>query len=392
MKSHLKNVGEDVRNFSQGRGRQVGSDIERFFRSLTGGLVKAIVFLTKGFFYFFAAIILLVLLVTGVMIAVASPVLFPLKDLLLSGSLQNLIFWPILFLVIGIPIVGLIIFFIRKMTGIKETNRYVGYTLSFLWLVGVFSTILLVVSVGKDFRAGYGYPVKEKIAIMQPSNGKLVFKRGEDFVDVDDMGFFDGNLRITEDTVIIGDVRIKMEKSPNDSFQVEVQRTSRGRNITQARMLAQQISFQITQQDSILYLPSGFSIPRNSKYRGQRLVVIIKVPVGKKVDIDNDIYDHYHFIRDRNGNSLDDDYDDENTGQVEWKMTTDGMNSIHIEKNVNKEGLKESKDSLDKSYHYKSHEQQNTTPTEDSGDHAKPAKDAEMDIDVVFNSLYHLIK
>ncbi|GAA3946851.1 PspC domain-containing protein [Chitinophaga oryziterrae] len=393
MKSHLKNVGEDVRNFSQGRGRQVGNDIERFFRNLVGGLAKAIVFLTKGFFYFFAAIILLVLFVTGIMIAVASPVLFPLKDLLLSGTLQNLIFWPTLFLVIGVPIVGLIVFFIRKLTGIRETNRYVGYTLSFLWLIGVFGTILLVVSVGKDFRAGYGYPVKEKISIMQPSNGKLVLKRGEDIVDVDDMGFFDGNLRMTEDTVIIGDVRIKMEKSPNDSFQVEVQRTSRGRNISQARMLAQQISFQITQQDSILYMPSGFSIPRNSKYRGQRLVVIIRVPVGKKIDVDNDVYDHYHFIRDRNGNSMDDEYDDDNHGHIEWTMTTDGVNSIHIEKNVNKEGLKESKDSLDNnSYHYKSHEQQNTTPIEDSKDHPKPAKDTEMDIDVVFNSLYDLIK
>jgi phage shock protein C len=295
--------------------------------------------------------------------------------------------------VIGVPIVGLIVFFIRKMTGIKETNRYVGYTLSFLWLIGVFGTILLVVSVGKDFRAGYNYPLKEKIAIMQPSNGKLVIKRGEDIVDVnDDMDFFDGNLRMTEDTVIIGDVRIKVEKSLNDSFQVEVQRTSRGRNITQARMLAQQISFQITQQDSILYLPSGFSIPRDSKYRGQRLVVIIRVPVGKKVDVDNDVYDHYHFIRDRNGMSMDDDYDDENHGHVEWKMTSDGINSIHIEKNADKQGLKESKDSLDNSYHYKSHEQQNTTPIEDSGDHSKPAKGTEMDIDIVFNSLYNLIK
>jgi phage shock protein C len=326
------------------------------------------------------------------MIAVASPVLFPLKDLLLSGSLQNLIFWPTLILVIGIPIVGLVVFFIRKMTGIKETNRYVGYTLSFLWLVGVFGTILLVVSVGKDFRAGYGYPVKEKIAVMQPSNGKLVIKRAEDIVDVDDMGFFDGELRLTEDTVIIGDVRIKMEKSPNDSFQVEIQRTSRGRNISQARMLAQQISFQITQQDSILYLPSGFSIPRDSKYRGQRIVVIIRVPEGKNVDIDNEVHNHYHFIRDWHGNSLNDDYDygdDDDNAHIEWKRTKDGETSIRIEKNS---GKHVEKDSLDNSYHYKSHEEQNTTPIEDSGDHAKPAKDAQMDIDAAFYSLYNLIK
>jgi phage shock protein C len=382
MKSHLKNVGEDVRNFSQGRGRQVGNDIERFFRSLTGGLVKAIVLLTKGFFYFFAAIILLVLFSMGIMIAVASPVLFPMKSILLSGSLQNLIFWPALFLVIGVPIVGLIVFFIRKMTGIKESSRYVGYTLSFLWLVGVFSTILLVVSVGKDFQAGYGTPVKEKISVMQPSKGRLVIKRAEDVVDVDDMGFFDGELRMTEDTVIIGDVRVKIEKSTNDSFQVEVQRSSRGRNVRQARMLAEQISFQITQQDSILYLPSGFSIPRDSKYRVQRIAVIIRVPEGKKVDVDEDVRNHYHF----NWNG----YDGDEDVYIPNKITRKEIEKL-IKKGSDK---KESQDSVpaDNKYHYKSHDQENTTPIDDSGDHSTPKKDGEMDIDAAFYSLYNLIK
>lgn len=378
MKSHLKNVGEDMRNFSQGRGRQVGNDIERFFRNLTGGLVKAIVLLTKGFFYFFAAIILLVLFITGIMIAVASPVLFPLKDLLLVGPLQSALFWPALFLLIGIPIVGLMIFLIRKLTGIKETNRYVGYTLSFLWFVGVICALLMVVSVGKDFQAP-GIPIKEKVAVMQPSGKTLVLKLGENVIYDDDIDFFEGGLRLTEDTVVIGDIHLVREVSPNDSFQVVVKRSSRGRRMSESRRLAQEISFQITQQDSILYLPAGFSIPRDSKYRGQRVTVIISVPANKNLEIDNEVFNRYHSygVREYGHGRYyqdNDDNDDDVTAPV-----------IQKEKKIDR-------DSLKNNYRYEERKQKNTTPVEDSGNHAQPATKAEIGIDALLYGAYNLIR
>jgi len=378
MKSHLKNVGEDMRNFSQGRGRQVGSDIERFVRNLTGGLVKAIVLLTKGFFYFFAAIILLVLFITGIMIAVASPVLFPLKDLILVGPLQSALFWPALILLIGIPIIGLMIFLIRKLTGIKETNRFVGYSLSFFWFVGVICAILLVVSIGKDFQAP-GIPVTEKIAVMQPSGNSLVLKLGEDVIaEDDDLNFFEGGLRLTEDTVVIGDIRLVREVSPNDSFQVFVKRSSRGRRMSESRRLAQEINFQITQQDSVLYLPAGFSIPRDSKYRGQQVTVIVKVPANKNLQIENEVFNRYHSygVRDYGHRHYDnDDIDDEN----------DEVVPVH-------EDNKHDKDSLENNYRYQDNRKKNTTPAEDSGNHAQPAAKAQIGIDAILYSVYNLIK
>lgn len=381
MKGHLKSVGDDVRNFSQGRGRQVGSDIERFVRSLTEVFVKVVVVLSKGFFYFITAIILLSLFGAGVSIAVASPVLFPLKDLLLAGSLQNMLFWPALILIIGIPIVGITIFLIRKLAGVKETNRYVGYTLSFLFFTGVVLSLLVIASVAKDFKTRY--PVKEKIALMQPSNGKLVIKQSENLIEMDDVGFFDGGLRMTEDTVIIEDVQVKMEKSPNDSFQVEIQRSSRGRTVAQARTLAHEISYQISQQDSILYLPAGFSIPRDSKYRNQRLIVVIRVPVGKKVDIDPQVRHHYHF-RDWDSDSWDYDNEDDVT---ELKMTTDGLDNIKIEKRSRNT---ENTDSLRDNYRYEDRKKKSTTPVNESSSSTDSSKKVELGISGVLYGLYHL--
>jgi len=383
MKSHLKNVGEDVRNFSQGRGRQVGNDIERFVRNVTDVLVKVLVLLSKGFFYFLAAITLIALFFAGVGIAVASPVLFPLKGLMLSGSLQNLFFWPSLILLIGIPIVALVTLLIRKLSGTRETNRYVGYTLSFLFCVGIIMTILLVASVSKDFRTRI--PVKEKFALMQPSGGKLVIKQAEDLVEIDDMSFFEGNLRMTEDTIIIGDVQIKMEKSSSQDFEVEVLRSSRGRNIAQARKLANEISYQIKQQDSILYLPSGFSIPKDSKYRNQRIVVVIKVPVNKKVDVDPQVRHHYEF-RDW---EVDGWYDRDNDDAVELQMTTDGLDETDRSKRLNNHG--NNPDSARDHYRYHDSEE---TPVKKDTTTTKPQQAAKVAIGIngMLYSLYHMAK
>jgi phage shock protein C len=383
MKSHLKNVGEDMRNFSQGRGRQVGNDIERFVRNLTGGMVNVTVSLTKGLFYFFVAITLLVLFAIGIVIAVASPVLLPLKDLLLVGPLQSVLFWPAIFLLIGIPIVGMMIFLIRKLTGVKETNRFVGYSLSFLWFVGVICAFLLVVSIGRDFQSP-GLPVKEKVDIMQPSGNSLVLKLGEDMIGEDDLNFFEGGLRITEDTVVIGDVRLERESSPNNNFEVVVKRTSHGRSMSESRRLAQEIKFPITQQDSVLFLPAGFSIPRDSKYRGQDVRVIIRIPANKKLDVDYDVRRRYHTYSDYdNRDQQDDDNDNDDVTVPE--------NSIEHHENI-KKAKENNKDSLQNNYRYEDSKKSNTTPVEDSGKHAQPLTQTQVGINAVIYSVYNLIR
>ena len=358
MKGQFKNVGNDIKNFSQGRGRQVGNDIERIFRSFFTGLGKVLLFVTKGFFYFLAVVILFSLIIAGIAIAASSAALFPLKSLLLSSGLQNMLFWPAVILLIGIPVVGLIIFLTRKLTGVKQTNRYVGYTLSFLWVVGLLCGTWLIVSIVKDFRTSFRE--KETYPLVQPSKGKLIIKKTDDLVEMDDVDFFEGGLRVTDDTAIIDNIRVKIEKSITDSFQVEVLRSSRGRTVSQAKALAREIQFQMNQQDSILYLPAGISIPRNSHFREQRITVVVKVPVGKDIEVEKDAYHHYHFIHGWNDNDWWDDWDDwdrDHDGPVELKMTIDGLDNIHIEKKPRRHEERRGEDSLQDNYRYHSPEE-----------------------------------
>ncbi|MCF6401919.1 PspC domain-containing protein [Chitinophaga filiformis] len=398
-KGHLKNFGNDMRNFSQGRGRQFGSDIERIFRNLFEGLGRVLLLLTKGFFYFLAVVILFALIAAGVAIAISSAALFPLKNLVLAGPLQNLLLWLSILFLIGIPIVALIIFFVRKATGIKEANRYVGYTLSLLWFAGLISAIVLIVSVIKDFRTGNA-PLKEKFALVQPSGGKLVIKQADDYTGIDEIEFFDDILRVAEDTVIINTARIKLEKSDTDSFEVYVERYSRGRRVSQARELAREIQYQLVQKDSILYVPSGISIPTDSKFRGQHVRVIVKVPANKHVVMDKSLNFH------NNHWNYDDDYEwDEwghyrERGQVEIKMNDNGfpedLNQERPSTPDSNSTPENRADSLERNYRYKGGKQENKTPVDNSGSDKTPAAEhSQIALDgmsVIAYSFYKLIK
>lgn len=331
MKGQVKNVGDDIRNFSQGRGKQVGNDLERFFVNLAGGLGKVLVFVTKGFFYFFAVVMLICLIVVGIAMAIASAALFPIKDLLLGSTTQNMFIWPAIGLLIGIPIVALIIFIIRKLTGVKETNRYAGYTLTFLWILGLVFAGIVATSFVKDFRRPASET--ETIILQQPSKGKLILKRAPGIlsdINGDDISFFDDHLLIADDTVLINYIRVRVEKSTNDSFSVDVTRFSRGRTVQQAKKLAHDIEFSLNQKDSVLYLPEGFSLPPHSKYRGQRITVTIKVPVGKNIDIDREVYRNYNFNRySHDDDNWDNDYDNDEPGPLNLKMTPEGTNDVN---------------------------------------------------------------
>ncbi|NML36150.1 PspC domain-containing protein [Chitinophaga sp. G-6-1-13] len=354
MKDQMKNVGKDFQNFSQGRGKQVGNDLERFFVNLAQGLGKVLVFVTKGFFYFLAVVILICLIVTGIAIAISSAALFPLKNLLLTAhSVQSYLFWPAVVLLLGIPVVALLTFIIRKLTGIKQGNRYAGYTLVFLWLLGLVFAGIVGSSLAKDFRRRSNLPA-EVVAVQQPTHNKLILRVAPGIFNGDDFSWFDDNLIVADDTTMINLVKLRVEKSATDSFGVEVYRYSQGRTLAQANTLAGDIHFNVTQKDSVLYIPQGFSLPPHSTFRGQRLVMVLKVPVGKNLEINDDIYRHFSFDKyGRRHNDEDDWYigihsddDEDNGNHTRLKMTPDGVteenNSAKIER-----------DSVENTYHYK---------------------------------------
>ena len=85
-----------------------------------------------------------------------------------------------------------------------------------------------------------------------------------------------------------------MGKSEDSSYHVRVYKYSTGSTLQDAQNRATRTMFHVTSQDSILNLGSGLTIDKNSKFRGQGVIVEIEMPVGKRINFDESVLDSYN--------------------------------------------------------------------------------------------------
>ncbi|NIG52386.1 PspC domain-containing protein [Chitinophaga sp. Cy-1792] len=303
LKGQFKNAGNDIRNFSQGRGKQIGSDFERFFLGLARGLGKVITAISKSFFIFFAIVLLFVLVVLGIVLTMYSAAIIPFQSLAFSSGSQTVMFWAATGLLIGIPVLALVIFLIRVATGSRLSVRYVTPTLTFLWILGLVFAIIVAGQLGRETRRSS--TTVENVAITQPKAGKLYLKAGPRLSILDnnddiDFGDWMEDFNAT-DTMLIPDVRLRISQSPDNDFHLKLVRFAKGRNPGDAQNNASAIIYSIAQKDSVIVLPLGFGITKNTRYRLQRLIVNVEVPKGKHLDVEENIYnslspDTYNYV------------------------------------------------------------------------------------------------
>jgi hypothetical protein len=150
-----------------------------------------------------------------------------------------------------------------------------------------------------------------------------------------------------EDTVFVRNLRIRIVQSKTDSFQVKVVKLSNGKTIQNANELASKINFDLTQQDSLVFLDRGIAINKKDKFRNQHIIMTIAVPLGKRIKITNKGWSQTNIRINGRGmhtetfdriSSDDDWYDEWNEPWdnesfsyergVEYKMTATGLEKI----------------------------------------------------------------
>jgi hypothetical protein len=273
---------------------------------------------------------------------------WPLKNFILDGFWQNTFAWGTLILFLGVPLVGFIIWLLRRIMRIKSSGGYLGWTFGGLWTLGWISLALLSASITNDFSANNNKRPGIDVPVVQPVNGKMIVKISEPEVEysgsipwlhIDGRG-----IDVTSDTFRLSNVRVAVQKSNDSSYHVEIKKYSRGRTVPEAQQRADEAKFNYSYADSVLDIGSGFAISKESKYRDQRIIVVIQVPVGKKIRFDETM-DKLHAvnirIRGRNYNRWDrdwnfnsDEYFDYDTN-VDYIMGKDGY-PVDTEKPANR--------------------------------------------------------
>lgn len=374
------NIGSDMKSTFQKTGEQVKQSTQNFAseaypaaRKAGSGIGHAIGVLFKAFFLFIAGCIAFGLIMALFGLAFRGHNVLTIKNFILTGFWQNFLAWASFILFLIIPIVALLTWLIRRITGVRSRQHYLAYVFVTLWVIGLFCSLGLAAMVINNFRSRQH--VEEELTLASPSHGKLIVKAIDgthDYFDGDWMFDIDWDrnrpfYNFNDDSFALNTVRISLVKSYDSSYHVKLVKFSLGENTSAAHQNAEQINFNVRQTDSILTLPYGFTIARGQKFRNQKVLVVVAVPVGKHITLHHSVDEYRWFSidvrkthirwnkRDRWDNNAeygwDDDIDVDNNyewnSDVDYVMTNDGLVST-TKRSVNNNDKEEKKEQKEK--------------------------------------------
>ena len=338
IKSAAQNFSNKAKEFAQTQGKSFASDVRQTARPIGSGIGHAIGVLFKVFFLIVAGTIALFLFGLLMILIFGGVAWWPVNNFLWTSTWQPVFAWGTIILFLGVPLIGFIVWLIRRIIGVRSKSSYLGWIFGGLWFLGWVAIILLVSSIVRDFRYFEEVKPATEISITQPAN-KMTVMVSEPVLEFTDRFWWMDNdgegWNLTEDTIKLSLVDFTVEKSPDANYHVYMVKKSSGRSARDARERAEKIHYTVTSKDSVLDLANGFAIDKNSKYRGQMIELRIQVPVGKKLRFDGTITDKLNPVeirmdnrRGRLGRSrIDIDYDDwfEYRSNVDYIMTETGL-------------------------------------------------------------------
>ncbi len=338
----MKGVGKKASNFGKEaagtineKAKTMAGDVQNFSRRSRGGLGNVIAMIAKIFAYFIIGCVVFAFVMGLIALGIFSVGIFPLKDYILRGSWQNFYAWGTLLLFIAVPIIAIITWLIRRIARMRSNSKILRLTFGSLWTIGWFCIIMLAVTVSRDFRSASKVD-EQTVGLSNPQVNKLVVTSSLPFSKKhygNWIKFEPFENLVDEDTAYVRNIYVEIAKSPNDSFQVTIKKSSRGNSRNDANNLASLIKFNVEQKDSILLLDKGISINKTDKFRNQMVIVTVYVPVGKQIRVNRGIGWQVHigpgaWERDWNDDYYDSEEDIRWQSDVDYIMKADGLYTL----------------------------------------------------------------
>jgi phage shock protein PspC (stress-responsive transcriptional regulator)/heme/copper-type cytochrome/quinol oxidase subunit 2 len=285
LKDRAQSMGEELSS----AGKKFGAEASAVGRRSGGGLGHVIKAIVKIFVYFFVGCILLAVVGSLFGLGVVLTGLLPAYSYVLDSRYQEILAWCSLIFFIWVPVIAIVTWIIRKLTGKKGNSGIIRLTFLSFWILGVICFVNLIISISSEFRYK-NYPTEQSVALPNPNVNKLEIKtaafgkyysqnwlRLEPFASVDD------------DTVYVRNVRLRIIKAPSDSFQVFMVKMANGSSKDEAERTVSRINYNVVQRDSFLLLDKGLAITKGGKFRNQQVIVTVAVPVGKRIYINDNV-------------------------------------------------------------------------------------------------------
>jgi phage shock protein PspC (stress-responsive transcriptional regulator) len=291
VKTSAQNFSNKAKEFSNTRGKAFASEFNETARRSTNGIGHAIGVIFKAFFLFIAGTIAFALFVSLIALLFGGVAWWPINNFLWTSQWQQTYAWGTLIFFLIVPLVGFIIWLVRRIIRVRSRSSYLGWTFGLLWTIGWVSVVLLASSISKDFRE---YEHRDTpLVITQPVNGKMIVAVSAP--ELEYTGRFDWmndggeGWDLSNDTIKLSTVKFDFQKSIDADYHVIVKKYGFGRTEEDALVRAEKIQFKLSSRDSILDLGNGYAIDKDSKFRGQQVEIEIQIPVGKKIRFDRTV-------------------------------------------------------------------------------------------------------
>lgn len=298
VKESAQNFSAKAKEFSSNRGKAFTSEVNETVRSRGRGLGHAIGVLFKVFFLFIAGTVAFGLFVGLIAFLFGGIAWWPINNFLWTSQWQQIYAWGTLIFFFVVPLIGFITWVVRRIIKVKSKSNYLGWTFGALWTIGWIAAILLASSISKDFR-NYDH-TDQQIEVVQPVNNKMIVAVSEPellysgrFSWINDEG---NGWDLSDDTLRLSTVKFSVKPSLDSLYHVTLKKHSFGRTEEGAIARAERIQFNIASRDSVLDIGNGYTIDKESKFRGQQVEVEIHVPIGKKIRFDESVNDKLNSV------------------------------------------------------------------------------------------------
>ena len=239
-----------------------------------------------------------------------------------------------LILFLGLPLLSMIYGGVRCLFGIKQKNKIVSYTSTILWLTGLAFIIYVVYQISDDFKEDA--TSKQNIELVSSKSDTLFLsvKNYDKYgLNKDADENYDSRILIDNWTLLkkdgkttsLGYPKFDIVLNEVDSVELIAIKSASGVDKKEAFYRAKQITYGVSQKDSLIEFNPQFDIEVGDKWRNQNVRLVLKIPVGKVVFLSANMKHIIHDI-----DNVTNTYDPEMVNR-RWKMTNRGLECIDCE-------------------------------------------------------------
>ena len=298
----------------------------------------AIRLILKGLGSFWKLILIVILiglviamLVSWVSGAVALTMAYPMFGYVTDSGIVPPLAIFAAFLSVTIP-VALMVMFLSRLLLKRHASPYVVGSLWAAWGIALSLLGTLAGKTANEFNQRTEYTQTSELA--NPNADMLTLVATHPFGDLN-REF--GELKISDDYLLSENVQIRIVKTEGDKFELVKTVFSRGKNQEEARRLMNAVEYKMENSGAELRLPTEFQIQKGTKWRGQVVNLVLKMPVGKKIKIDNTAEGRNLNINFTEAGDSDDNELCSGEDIATWEMTSDGLKCTKVKKKTEEE-------------------------------------------------------